>query len=261
MINSFTVWVGLGAALGIWRVVRSAPQRQAGVWANLCLILLAASLVGARLSYVWINWGHFSAYPVEIPQFWLGGLTWPGAIAGAWLVIIILGLWNRAHSNLAEARLPAGWFTDRLYLLLPPIAITAWMSNWQAGVGYGVLLPDGAWWAVPSLDESGAYQQRFPLQVLAALALLADFWLLEMRVKPLRSPGRLSSLAFIHLMLNLFVVSLLRADPSPRWNGLRIDAWAALIYLAGYLLVVFLFHLFSQAGKRRHLANPEQSPF
>lgn len=261
MINSFSLWVGIGAALGIWRVVRSAPQQQAGVWANLCLILLAASLVGARLSYVWINWGHFAGYPVEIPQFWLGGLSWPGAIAGAWLVILVLGIWYRARTDRSPNRLPIGWFTDRLYLLLPPVAIMAWLSNWQSGVGYGVLLPDGDWWGIPSLDESGTYQRHFPLQLLAALSLLADFWLLEMRVKPLRTPGKLSSQAMLHLLLNLFVVSLLRADPSPQWNGLRVDAWIALLYLVIYLSFVLLVNLFSQAGKKRHIASPEQSLF
>lgn len=261
MINSFTVFVGLGAALGIWRVVRSAPQRQARIWANLCLIILSASLVGARLSYVWINWSHFAQYPLEVPQFWLGGLTWPGAIAGAWLVILVLGIWYRSKTDRDTVRLPIGWFTDRLYLLLPPVAIMAWLSNWQSGVGNGILLPDSAWWGIPSLDESGTYQRHFPLQLLAALALMADFWFLEMRVTPLHSPGRLSSLAFLHLLLNLFIVSLLRADPSPQWNGLRVDAWIALLYLILFLSFVLLVNLFSQAGKKRRFASPEQSSF
>ncbi len=262
MVFSYAVWIGLGAALGIWRVVRSAPQQQAGAWADLSLIVLTASLLGARLSYVLVNWGYFSAHLIEIPQFWLGGLTWPGAIAGCWLAIISVVVLYRApreHGSANVSRLTLAWLSDRLYPLLPPVAITTWLAAWQAGVAYGSLTPPGAWWGVPSLDETGVYNLRFPLQLLAALSLLADFWLLEMRVKPMRPPGRLAGRAFFHLLLNLLVVSLLRADPGPQWYGVRVDAWIAIIYLAIYLVVGFFFYLFSLAGKKRSLASSEQS--
>jgi prolipoprotein diacylglyceryltransferase len=234
------------------------------MWANISLIVLSASLLGARLSYVWINWAHFSGHLGEIPQIWLGGLTWPGAVVGAWLAILALPfLFQTSRSRGAHpGRLPpVGWFADRLYPLLPPIAVTAWLANWQAGVAYGVLLPAGSLLGMPSLDETGSYNPHFPLQLLAALSLLADFWLMEMRARPLRRPGQLSRRAFFRLLLNLLVVSLLRADPAPLWNGLRVDAWIALIFLAAYLSYVVLTNLLSQAGKRQNLAGPEQSPF
>ncbi len=237
-MNGFTLWVGLGAALGLWRIARSSPQRQAGIWVNAGLWLLFACLAGARLFYVWINRAYFTDHLVEIPQVWLGGLSWPGAVGAAWLALIYLALTYRPARG---GRVPVGWLGDLLYPLLPPLSITTWMGCWMAGIAYGPPAPEGTWWAVPSLDESGAYTLHWPLQPLAALSLLAFFWLLETRVRPLRPPGRLSGLATCGLLLHLLAASLLRGDPVPVWDGgLRMDTWMALFFLACLLALAVL---------------------
>jgi prolipoprotein diacylglyceryltransferase len=252
-VNAFTLWVGLGAALGLWRVARSAPQRQAGFWVNTGLLALLACLAGARLFYTWVNRDYFAGRLLEIPQVWLGGLSWPGAVAGAWLALLYLGYSYRTPRG---GRAPLGWLGDRLYPLLPPLAVTTWLGCWMSGVAYGPPAPAGAWWGAPSLDESGTYTLHWPLQPLAALSLLGFFWLLETRVRPLRPPGQQAGLAAFGLLLHLLAASLLRADPAPTWGGLRVDTWMALAFLAGFVTQAILGSLFSRIWRRPTFSNP-----
>ena len=248
--------------LGLWRVAQNAPQRQVGIWVNAGLFVLFFSLVGARLFYVGMNWPYFAAHPLEAIMVWSGGLTWPGAVAGAGLALIFMGFQYRASRNRLPphtAHLPLGWLGDRLYPLLPPLVITAWLGSWQSGVAYGAPLPTGTVLGISTLDESGAFSQRFPLQPLAALTLLAFFWLLEMRVKPLRPVGRLSGIATAGLLLHLLAASLLRADPAPYWHGLRMDGWFALFSLIFFFTLIMLNSLVLRNGRRPALSDPERS--
>jgi prolipoprotein diacylglyceryltransferase len=257
-VNAFSVWVGLGAMIGLWRVAHSAPQRQMGIWVNAGLFVLGLTLVGARISYVVTNWDFFAAHWIEAPQLWLGGLTWPGALGGAGLALIWLGFQNRASRSRA-ATIPLGWLGDRLYPLLPPLAITIWLGCWQSGVAYGASMPAGAFGGVPSLDENGVYGLRFPLQPLSALTLLFYFVLLETRLKPLRPAGRLSGLAIAGLLVNLLAASFLRVDPAPYWRGLRLDAWIAMIYLALLFTLVMINNLVLRASRNPSIPNPEKT--
>lgn len=265
-MNGFSLWVGLGAALGLWRLARSVPLQQAGAWVNTGLFVLLSSLVGARFFYAAVNWAFFSAHPLEVFQIWLGGFEWPGAIGGMALAVFILAYTSRSQLDrpLGGRRPPAGWIplgwvADRLYPMLPPVAITAWLGSWTSGIAYGKALPNQAWWGVPTLDESGLYHWHFPLQPLAALALLAFYWILEMRIKNLRPPGKLSSWALFGLLVNLLVVSLLRADLTPYWNGLPMDAWFAIIYMIFLFTVLLCNSLLFRFWKRSSFPNTERS--
>jgi hypothetical protein len=227
----------------MWRVARSVPQQQAGAWSNSCLLVLFSGLLGARLGYVLTNWAYFAAHPDEIPLIIQGGLTWPGAIFGATLVFLYLVISYRSPRG---GRATPGWIGDRLYPLLPPLAVTTWLGSWSVGSAFGPVLPAGTWWGIPGLDEGGARGLHWPLQPLAALSLLVYYWILERSIKPLHPPGRLSWLASFGLLLNLLAASLLRADPAPTWYGLRPDTWTA----AGYLVFLTGLALFNSLVPR-----------
>lgn len=261
-MNAFALWVGFGSALGLWRVARSAPQRQAAAWVNTGLFVLFISLVGARLFYISLNWDYFAGHLGEVPQIWQGGLAWPGAVTGAWLAMLYLAVVSRssgrhggqnqpAPGHGAQVNVTLSWLGDRLYPLLPPIAITAWLGCWQVGAAYGAQLPAGTPLAIPSLDETGMYNPHWPLQPAAALFLIISFAILEARVKPLRPVGRLSGLATFILLVHLFAASLLRADPAPIWNGLRLDAWWAMALTMLFLLYILVNNVVSRIWRRR----------
>jgi phosphatidylglycerol:prolipoprotein diacylglycerol transferase len=245
-VGSFALWVGLGASLGIWRLARSV-DRQRGEWANVGLFVLFLSLLGARFSYVLINQAYFTQHPLEIPMLWLGGLTWPGALLG---VLLALAYFTGHYRSPRTGKISPGWLGDRLYPMLPPIIITTWLGCWSSGSGYGAALSPGAWWGVPSPDESGAVLLRWPVQLAAALSLLAFFTLLEMRVQAMRPAGRISSLAVLGVLIHLLVFSFFAADPAPLWNGLRVDTWAALAYLIFFLGFQLATYLLARSRRR-----------
>lgn len=238
--------------MGLWRVWRNAPSRLSGALLNTGLLVLLAALLGARIVYVGVNAPYFRANPVEALQMWQGGLSWPGALAGA---VAAAAVAAHAYSTPHKRRVPLGWLMDRLYPLLPPIAITAWLGCWQIGAAYGAALPAGAWWGIPSPNETSAYTLRVPVQLLAALALLACFALLELGLRPKRQNGLLSGLALAGLMFVQFGASLLRTDPAPLWQNLRLDAWFALAALALLLMLALLNALVPHLWRRQSIPN------
>lgn len=244
-MNGFSLWLGVGASLGLWRVWRTAPRQQAEVWLDAGLITLAAALAGARLLYAATNWPYFQAQPLRILQLWQGGLIWQGAAAGAGLAWIWLAIKHRA----------AGITADRLYPLLPPLAVCAWIGCWQVGTWRGVEAPIDAWWGAAALGETLPSARYFPLQPLAALVLLLFFWVLETRLKP-QPPGRLAGVAISVLLLHLLAASLMTSDAAPRWNDLRIDTWFALGYLGLLLSLVLANKVLSLIPGRRLAREP-----
>lgn len=251
-MNGFSVWIGIGASLGLWRVARSAPEKQAGALVDSGLLVLFASLLGARISYALVNWPYYSSHPIEIPQVWLGGLTWPGAVGGAWISLLYLAL---TYRDLHGARVSPGWIADRLYPLLPPLSITAWLGCWMIGAANGPALPAGMWWGIPSPNETGITSLRWPLQPLAAASLLLFFWFLEATIKPKQASGSLSGRATVGLLVHLLLTSLICADPSPLWNGQRIDVWIAAFFLVVFCVFVISISIFAWLRKGHWLSN------
>jgi hypothetical protein len=79
-------------------------------------------------------------------------------------------------------------------------------------------------------DEAGVFAERFPLQFLAVLLLLAFvITLLILQRQHVFLPGQLAAACAAGLGLALLLMALLRDDPQPRWQGLPLDAWAALV--------------------------------
>jgi phosphatidylglycerol:prolipoprotein diacylglycerol transferase len=184
---------------------------------------LLGALAGGRLVFVILTWAYFQAHPAEIPQVWLGGLSGPGALAGAALALLL------------AARFRPGLYSRRLEPLFPLAAClsaAAWLACWGSGDAYGP--PSQAFFAVPARDELGSLASRWPLQLLGALLSLAVLWLYE-RAPRGWPPGLAASLGMAALCLALAGLSFFRVDPAPDWFGLRPDTWGGLA-----LALVFL---------------------
>ncbi len=220
-VNAYALAVGIGAALGLFRVSR----QRSGQWLDAGLIVLAASLIGARIAYAVLNAAYFRAHPLEVLEIWRGGFSAPGAVLGGTLGLVLAA----ALDKVRVLRL-----ADWLYPLIPPLAIGAWLGCWLTGVAYGPQLPAGTWWAVQAIDEAGVIAPRMPLQLGAALALAVFYFLMETLTPLPRPSGWLSSLGTSWLVLVSLVASFLRTDPVPLWNGLRLDTWVYLVLLVPY---------------------------
>ncbi|HEX9013111.1 MAG TPA: prolipoprotein diacylglyceryl transferase family protein [Anaerolineaceae bacterium] len=221
-MNAYSVMIAIGAGLGLLQVHAAAPAKQAGQWVNAALLALACALVGARLGFVALHAAYFAAFPVQIPQVWLGGLSWPGALAGG-----LLAVW--LASRALEVSL--GRAADILALLAPPLAVAAWLGSWQVGGSCGFLLPARVWWGIPCMDEAGVVGQHWPVQPAAALSLLASFAALELRQEKKSAPGRQASLIGLVFAANQVLFSILVSTSSPLWLGLRPDIWAAILLM------------------------------
>jgi phosphatidylglycerol:prolipoprotein diacylglycerol transferase len=237
-VYSYSILLGLGTGIGLAWVVLSSPRKQAHDRLTAGLWVLFGGLLGARAVFVALNWPYFQVHPGESALFFLGGLAWPGALAGGLLALGIYAWINHLPlSSLADALLP----------LAAGLAVSAWLGCWLEGCAYGPAT--NAWWGLPGRDEWGATALRVPTQLLGALLSLLIIGLLDWAQKRLHRSGLAAALALLGLSLELLGLSFLRADPAPLWNGIRLEAWAAVVF-AGIAGAAILFTSLQHFGAR-----------
>ncbi len=223
MTGDFSVLIGIGAALGLLQVARAAPPKDALHWVDAGLFALLGSLIGARAWYVALHLSYFRLHPLEAPQVWLGGISWPGAALGGLLVAALVAYIDE---------LPLSTALGRLSGLAVPLAAAAWLGAWRSGSAYGPLLPEGSRLAMLAPMEDGLFTPRLPVQLLATLSLLIALIWFELHPQMLERLDRKAAVTGLVLAAHTLVFSLLRADPTPLWRGLRPDVWAALAFMA-----------------------------
>ncbi len=237
-MNWYAFLIGTGASLAIWRIVQAQEKKDlqwvvAGLW-----VLLGAWL-GARLGYfIWqpativdLGWQSFSLRE--------GGMVWPGAVAGAWVIIFVQVFAKRTHWLVAA---------DRLLVMLPPLAIMSWLAGWFSGSGYGPLM-QAAWWVPRTLDDNFQLLPRFPLQWIAATSLFLIYLLLEPRF-PKNKTGAQAALIWLIFTVHTLIFSFLRADYRPEFFGLYWDIWFGLVCLLWGL--VFIGMVFMRKTKNQN---------
>jgi phosphatidylglycerol:prolipoprotein diacylglycerol transferase len=227
----FSLILGLGAGLGLVWAAWQASEKQASLTISVGLGVLLGGLLGGRVAYVVINWLHFQAHPLEIPQVWLGGMSGIGTLAGAVLALPIIA---------AVLRQPPGALADDLLPLAAFLIVAAWLACWLDGCAYGPAVH--AWWGIPSKDEMGNIATRWPTQLFGAILTLGLLAALDWGRRRLQIPGLAASLGLLGLSLELFGLSFLRADPAPLWRDLRLDVWGAL-GLAGVAVLCIILIL------------------
>lgn len=226
-INSFSLLLAIGASFGLWRLALTSPTAQRLYWLLTGLLSLLGALLGARITYVLEHLHYYNLYPQQILQFWQGGLSWEGALAGALLSIPLAAhVWQWDFWRIC----------DRLCVMLLPVSLATWLACLLEGSAYGIALPQGTWWGIRVLDESGLYSLRSPVQPLAALSLLVFLGLAELLLRKTNRPGLRASLLLLIFSLDMLLFTFMRADPAQTWLGLRIESWAALIYTFAAIL-------------------------
>jgi prolipoprotein diacylglyceryltransferase len=235
-MDVFSLLLGLGAAAGLIWVATKSPEKKAHRNVDAGIAALFGALVGGRIAYVAVNWGYFQGHLVEIPEAWKGGISGLGALAGSVLALALLAVYIRPT---------AGELGDALLPLATTLTIAAWMGCWLDGSAYGAQVD--TWWGLQARDEWGILFPRVPVQLIGALLALSLFWSVERISARLPIAGQAAGLALLGLSVELFGLSFLRADPTPYWRGMRLDAWGALalaclasIYLAHTLLRMWL---------------------
>lgn len=229
-LTPYAIILSCCAALGLY-LCRVLNREELAHLVDGGLIVVGLSAIGARLSYVLVNLGYYRGHLLEIPQFWQGGLSWPGALAGAALAVpLVHWIWKESLGELADGYLP----------LLGTLAVGIWLAGWGAGLGYGPAAD--AWFGIPVQDIFGVAERRWPLPILGAA--LSGAWTAGAILVPLRRrhPGGSRALLGLGGLLAInALLSFLRVDPAPLLLGLRWETWISLAALAavgsGYYLL------------------------
>lgn len=232
-MHLFSILLAGGALTGLVLLSWRAPQKERLRYVDAGVLTLLGALVGGRALSVAVNFAYYSAHPGEIFQVWMGGFSGIGALIGGVLTIIILALWWK---------LPLGSFADAQLPLAGTLAVAAWMGCWSDACTYGA--PSNAWWALPSADEWGMITNRVPVQLIGALATLILIWLLDWGGRRLPTHGTGAVLGLFGVSAVLFGLSYLRTDPTPIWNGLRLDAWGSLGLMAFSTITVVVLLIY-----------------
>jgi len=216
-MQPFSLLLGLGALTGLLLAGWRAPKKETIRYLDAAVGILFGALLGSRAVTVAVNFNYYQSHPGEIIQVWLGGLSGIGALAGGILALFIVAEWWR---------IPTGLLADTLLPLVGALTVTAWLGCWVDRCGYGV--PTNAWWAIPGRDEWGALARRVPVQPLGAMLSLVFIWLLDRASNRLPVPGLSACIGIFGLSAVMFGLSYFRVDPTPIWQGLRLEAWGAI---------------------------------
>lgn len=226
-IYSYSAVFAIGLLL-CWAITQKQPgQTLMAGWRDAALATLLFGWLGARASFICLNWRYFTERPSELLHFWQGGLTTFGGLAGG-LIGLALWCWWRKRPLLAYAAL----FSPAFLLLI----ITGWAACWVAGCTYGATTTLGPL-AADLPDHFGIFAVRYQTQLLGiglnSLALaFVFFWQKRWR------NGRLFPITLIIASLIHFGLTFLRGDTVPLLAGWRLDTWLSLLFaiLGGFLL-------------------------
>jgi phosphatidylglycerol:prolipoprotein diacylglycerol transferase len=242
-MQPFSLLLGLGALTGLLLAGWRAPKKETIRYIDAGVLTLVGALLGSRALFVMVNFSYYQTHPGEIFQVWLGGLSSIGALVGGILAVFILAI---------GLRIPVGVLADMLLPLAGALAITAWLGCWVDRCGYGV--PSNAWWAMPGRDEWGVLVTRVPVQLMGAGLTLLLIWILDWAGKRLPAQGLSASIGLFGLSAVEFSLSYLRADSTPMWNGLRLEAWGSIglmIFSIVTVVVLLLGVKFKKQGNPR----------
>lgn len=247
-MKPFSLILGIGAIFGLLRVLQGSPPAARLRWLAVGLLTLTGALIGARVGFVAAYSAYFRTHLQESFQLTHGGLSWPGALAGA---VVIFCLSARL------LRLPLLEGLDQMSRILLPMAVAVWLGSWQSGIAYGQNLPAGTWWGIQTMDESGLTSLRVPVQPAAALSLLLVLGFCEWLIRDSKHNGLKSGIIGVVFSIHALLFSFMRMDSVQHFLGLRLDTWAALFLVLAAL--VYLAVLLRKAQQSKKIVEMEHS--
>lgn len=181
------------------------------------VVMLAAGLCMARITFVLLHSNYYFARPLEILHLWQGGLSGIGGFAGA---LAGLGIYARVRDESIAA------YADALAIPGVIIASSCWLGCWLDGCAYGIPL-ESQFPLLTGIDMYNSDIPRWPTQASGVIFSLLSIGAL-VTIKDRIPQGILGMISISSITLGIFGISLFRSDPSLLIAGFRLDTLAAL---------------------------------
>jgi len=241
-IYSYGMMVAIGFAIAVFLICKRAPKFHIdkNKIIDLCIIMLVAGVVGARLLYVLLNLHYYLTEPIEILKLSKGGLVWYGGFSAA-LLALILYIWKNGLNF---------WVvTD---LVAPYVALA------QAFGRIGCLLngccygKEAASYSMFAVSRCGDPVPRYPVQIYSAIALFLIFLILRTWQDRRQFDGEIF-LGYCSLYAyKRFLMEFLRADNPKILFGLTLSQIISAIVLVA-AVIVFIYKAVEWKKSRSHL--------
>jgi len=194
------------------------------------VVMLAAGLFIARMTFILLHSSYYFARPLEILYLWQGGLSAIGGFAGA---LVGLGIYARLKGESFAVH------ADALAIPSAIIASSCWLGCWLDGCAYGIPL-ESQFPLLTGVDMFNSENLRWPTQAAGAIFSLLSVGAL-ITLKDRLPQGLLGMASLTSIAAGAFVISFFRSDPSLLIAGFRIDTLAALglalLGIGGILIV------------------------
>lgn len=239
-VQSYGFFIALGYFAALLFSRRRA--RKAGIspasFSDLCFIALFSGVVGARALFVLTNFSHFRERPMEIFNFWSGGLVF----FGGFLVALPLCL-----LYIRRKRLPA---LKTLDLLAPPLALGHAIGRigcFAAGCCHGAYCeyPWGLQFHSTLVEPALRGLPLHPTQLYESMGLFILTGILLLREKRKTFVGETAGLYLMAYGALRFFIEIFRGDSIrgsiPELGLSTSQTIAVLIFFGGLLLLASRF--------------------
>jgi hypothetical protein len=211
---SFMALVGFGAVVSVLFVaLRHRTFHQIPSFLKVLdvgLVTMTASVVGAKLGYIVLHDGDWSA----------GGLSWHAGLLFGMVVLYGMSRWRK---------LDQGLLWDSVAWCLPLIMLMAWWGCRGAACGFGHEVDTLADYPVVMVWEGRDLTQtlapRFATQSLGMIGAIVAWLILGVIAYRGWLIGRWFGVVIGIISLIMFGLGFLRADPSMIIGGIRADQW------------------------------------
>ena len=208
-------WYAMGYIVGImlgWQLLKAALNRDT-LWAggapmaaakleDLLTYIVVGVIAGGRLGYVlFYKPAYYLSHPLEIPQIWIGGMSFHGGFIG---VIVAVYLFSLRH------KVPLSKLADGIALAATPAILLVRIANFINAELWGreTTLPWGV--IFPTADGGPRHPSQLYEAGLEGLLLGTILILLAFRFGGLKKPWLLTGTFFTGYGIARFIVEFFR---------------------------------------------------
>jgi len=208
-------WYAMGYIVGImlgWQLLKAALNRDT-LWAggapmaaakleDLLTYIVMGVIAGGRLGYVlFYKPAYYLSHPLEIPQIWIGGMSFHGGFIG---VIVAVYLFSLRH------KVPLSKLADGIALAATPAILLVRIANFINAELWGreTTLPWGV--IFPTADGGPRHPSQLYEAGLEGLLLGTILILLAFRFGGLKKPWLLTGTFFTGYGIARFIVEFFR---------------------------------------------------